>query len=107
MSKAIQYQNKVKSTEKAESAQRSYFSLANLDRMRYGVMAVLLLLVGCGAGIAVGLGALEQVYSLIILAFTTMAALSMMLAVAPMKAVLYTSGIAITADVIIILANLL
>ncbi len=81
--------------------------MATLEKQRYGVMAILLLIVGCSAGIAVGLGALTQMFSLIVLAMTTMAALSMMLAVAPMKAILYTSGIAITADIIIILVNVL
>jgi hypothetical protein len=105
MSEAIQYQEKEKSVESQNLVNVSYFSLANLDRMRFGVMAILLLLVGCGAGIAVGLGALEQVFSLIILAITTMSALSMMLAIAPIKAVLYTSVVAIAADIIIILVN--
>ena len=83
------------------------FSMEYLERNRFGVMVFFLLLVGCLAGIAVGLGALTQVFSLIILAFTTMTALSMMLAVAPMKAIVYTSVIAIVADLVIIFVNLL
>lgn len=108
MSQAVQYQEKVQvKIHKKEVSGTSYLSLENLEKQRYGVMAILLLLVGCSAGIAVGLGALTQVFSLIILAVTTMAALSMMLAVAPMKAILYTSGIALFADLVIILVNLL
>lgn len=82
------------------------FSIANLEKQRFGVLVVLLLTVGCLAGIAVGVGALKQVFSLIVLAFTTMTALSMMLAVAPMRAIVITSGLAIAADIIIILINL-
>jgi hypothetical protein len=81
-------------------------SFEYLERNRFGLMVLFILLVGCFAGIAVGLGALTQVFSLIILAFTTMTALSMMLAVAPIRAIVYTSGIAIAADLIIILVNL-
>ena len=81
-------------------------SVENLEKNRFGLLVFFLLLVGCLAGIAVGLGALTQVFSLIVLAFTTMTALSMMLAVAPMKAVIFTSGLAIVADLIIILVNL-
>lgn len=81
-------------------------SFEYLEKNRFGLMVLFILLVGCFAGIAVGLGALTQVFSLIILAFTTMTALSMMLAVAPIRAVVYTSLIAIAADFIIILFNL-
>jgi hypothetical protein len=78
-----------------------------LEKNRHGIISMLLLVVGCSAGIAVGLGALTQVFSLIILAFTTMAALSMILALAPMKYIVYTSVVAVVADVLIITVNLL
>lgn len=76
-----------------------------LDRNRFGLMVVLILVVGCMAGIAVGLGALTQVVSLSVLALTTMTALSMMLALAPIKILLYTSIIAVVTDIIIIIVN--
>ncbi len=91
--------------EKSATTAPKILSMEYLEKNRYGVMVVLLLVVGCMAGIAVGLGALTQVFSLCVLALTTMAALSMMLAVAPIKAILYTSVIAIAADIIIILVN--
>ncbi|WP_027420772.1 hypothetical protein [Crocinitomix catalasitica] len=77
------------------------------ESQRYGIMSILLLIVGCSAGIAVGLGALTQVFSLIILSMTTMAALSMMIALAPLKYIFITSGLAIFVDMIIILINLI
>ncbi|NOQ74938.1 MAG: hypothetical protein GQ574_23195 [Crocinitomix sp.] len=82
-------------------------SFEYLERNRYGVMVALMLIVGCSAGIAVGVGALTQVLSLSLLALTTMAALSMMLALAPIKTIVYTSAIAIITDIIIILVNLI
>lgn len=80
---------------------------SKLESQRFGLLVVALLTVGCMAGIAVGVGGLKQVFSLIILAFTTMTALSMMLAVAPIRAIVYTSALAVAADLIIIVANLL
>src|SRR5690606_8943553 len=65
------------------SNQNDIFS--KYESQRYGIMSMLLLIVGCSAGIAVGVGALTQVFSLAVLAITTMAALSMMLAIAPLK----------------------
>jgi hypothetical protein len=72
---------------------------------RYGIISILLLFVGCGGGIAVGLGALDSVIQLILLVVPTMIALSMILAVAPMKAIIYTSVIAFSIDILVILYN--
>ena len=93
----------IKST--TETVELSFFTWENMERQRYGIMAMLVIIVGCAGGIAVGLGALTQVFSLAVLALTTMASLSMMLAIAPMKAIIYTSVIAIAVDIIIILIN--
>lgn len=72
---------------------------------RYGIISILLLFVGCGGGIAVGLGALDSVIQLILLVVPTMIALSMILAVAPMKAIIYTSVIAFTIYILVIVYN--
>ena len=87
-------------------SETSQFSIQNLEKQRYGILVGLLLVVGCLGGIAVGVGALTQVFSLITLVIVTMASLSMMLAVAPMKIIIYTGITAIIADVIIITINL-
>lgn len=84
-----------------------FLSVEKLERQRFGLMVVLILVVGCLGGIAVGTGALTQVFSLIVLVFTTMLSLSMMLAVAPIKAIVYTSALAIFADLLIMLINLI
>jgi hypothetical protein len=84
-----------------------FLSVEKLEQQRFGLMVVLILAVGCLGGIAVGTGALTQLFSLVILVFTTMLALSMMLAVAPIKAIVYTSAAAIFADIFIIVFNLL
>lgn len=75
------------------------------DMNRYGIISMLLLVVGILAGIAVGTGAIHSTIQLIFLAMTTMAALSMILAVAPMKVIVYTSFAAIAVDIVILLIN--
>ena len=75
------------------------------DMNRYGIISMLLLVVGCMGGIAVGLGGLESVIQLIFLVVPTMAALAMILAVAPMKYIVYTSLAAVTFDIIILIIN--
>lgn len=77
------------------------------DMNRYGIISMLLLVVGILAGIAVGTGAMHSTIQLIFLAMTTMAALSMILAVAPMKIIVYTSFAAVTVDIVIILINMI
>ncbi len=72
---------------------------------RYGIISMLLLVVGILAGIAVGSGAMESTIQLIFLALTTMAALSMILAVAPMKYIVYSSMAAVAVDLIILIIN--
>lgn len=68
---------------------------------RYGIISMLLLVVGILAGIAVDSGAMHSTIELILLAITTMATLSMILAVAPMKYIVYSSIIAIIVDIIV------
>lgn len=75
------------------------------DMNRYGIISMLLLVVGCLGGIAVGLGGINSVIQLIFLVVPTMAALSMILAVAPMKYIVYTSLIAVCIDIVILLIN--
>jgi hypothetical protein len=75
------------------------------DINRYGIISMLLLVVGILGGIAVGLGGINSTIQLVLLAFSTMAALSMILAVAPMKYIVYSSIIAVSIDLILIVIN--
>ncbi len=72
---------------------------------RYGIISMLLLVVGILAGIAVGSGAMHSTLELIFISITTMAALSMILAVAPMKYIVYSSMAAVAVDIIILGIN--
>lgn len=107
MSEAIHIQNRTSAIQSKNLLGLKFLSVEKLESQRFGLMVVLILLVGCLGGVAVGMGALTQIVPLIILAFSTMMALSMMLAVAPIKYVVYSSAFAIAADVIIISVNLI
>ena len=51
----------------------------------FGVIAVILLVVGCLGGLTVGLGAIENTLSLVAVVIPTMITLSFLIAAAPMK----------------------
>ena len=68
---------------------------------RFGIISIIILIVSCLGGITVGLGALNNIYHLIMLISTTMATLVLILAVCPMKLILTSSTIAILIDIIL------
>lgn len=73
---------------------------------RYGIISILLLVFGTLAGAAVGLGAMESAFQIALLIIPTMAALVMILAVAPMRTLIWTCLFAIGIDVIMIIYHL-
>ncbi len=73
---------------------------------RYGIISMLLIAVGCLGGVGVGTGGLEYTVELILLVGTTMFALAMILAVAPMKWILYSSIVSMIVSIITIVVNL-
>lgn len=70
------------------------------EENRFGVIAIALLIVGCLGGVSMELGAVREIWSMILVVIPTMTTLSLLLAVAPMKWILN----AITATVLIDLA---
>ena len=70
---------------------------------RFGLIFVILTIVGCLGGVAIGLGAIEYTFSLIAVVLPSMLTLSLLLAVAPMRIILTTTTIAVTIDVLLIL----
>lgn len=69
---------------------------------RFGYISTILLIVGCLGGITVGLGAVEQVWSLIVVVIPTMLTLALLLAVAPMKYIINAALVATGVDIIMI-----
>lgn len=69
---------------------------------RFGLICMVLLIVGCLGGIAVGMGAIEYVFTLALVVFPTMTTLSLLLAVSPMKWILIAATICVTIDTVLI-----
>ena len=74
---------------------------------RFGIITVVLTIVGCMGGIAVGLGAINYTITLIAVVIPTMLTLSFLIAVAPMKAILISGIVATTIDLALIIYFLL
>jgi hypothetical protein len=69
---------------------------------RFGLIPILILLVGCLGGITVGLGAIKDTWALILVVFPTMLTLSLLLAVSPMKWIYKATSITIVIDLLLI-----
>lgn len=74
--------------------------IRNAEFNRFGLISVVILVVGCLGGLTVGLGAVESTLALILVVVPTMATLSMLLAVAPMKYILTGAAISVIIDVL-------
>ena len=68
----------------------------NTEFNRFGLICAILLIVGCTGGLAVGLGGVQSTFALIAIVIPTMATLSLLLAVSPMKYIM-TAGLIGTA----------
>lgn len=66
---------------------------------RFGYIAAIILLIGCLGGIAVGVGAIQNTFSLILVVTPTMITLSLLLAVYPMTYILKASLVCLIIDV--------
>lgn len=67
----------------------------NTEFNRFGLISLVLIVVGITGGIGVGMGAVESTIALILIIIPTMTTLSLLLAVSPMKYIM-TSGIIAT-----------
>lgn len=70
---------------------------------RFGLIAVILTIVGCLGGVAVGMGAINSTFALILVTIPTMLTLSLLLAVSPMRWILSVATIAVAIDILLIL----
>lgn len=70
---------------------------------RFGLIFVILTIVGCLGGMAVGLGAVNSTLLLSLIIVPTMATLSLLLAVSPMKWILTAASISVCIDLLIII----
>jgi hypothetical protein len=70
---------------------------------RFGLISIILLVVGCVGGVAVGLGAIKYTGTLILCVVPTMTTLSLLLAVAPMKWIWRSAMLSLAIDFILII----
>lgn len=93
--------------ETAHVDQNSFWHkmMPDLEVNRYGVISIVLLIVGCMGGLTVGLGAIDHTWQLIAVVIPTMLTLSLLLAVAPMKQIMNSMLIAVVIDVLIMFLN--
>lgn len=75
----------------------------NAEFNRFGIIPVLLLLVACTGGFAASYGAGDSAFRIGMVAFPSIIALSLMLAVAPMRLIFWSSAIAIILDLFILI----
>jgi hypothetical protein len=77
--------------------------LAHAEFNRFGIICVVLTVVGCLGGIVVGLGAIQNTIALISVVIPTMVTLSMLIAVAPMRYLLFSASACILIDLSLML----
>jgi hypothetical protein len=81
--------------------------IKNVEFNRFGLISVILILVGCLGGLTVGLGAIESTVALIVVIIPTMTTLSFLLAVFPMKWILSAAAVSLSIDLILMTYYLL
>jgi hypothetical protein len=84
-----------------ETNTSSEFSKAS-EFNRFGLISMILLIIGCLGGIAVGLGAIKYTFALIMIVIPTMTTLSLLLAVSPMKWIINSAAVCVLIDVVFI-----
>ena len=74
----------------------------NLEDNRFGIIAMLVVIIGCSGGLSAAFGAQANTLQLALVAFPSIIALALVLAVAPMKGIIYVSVIALILDLIVL-----
>lgn len=72
----------------------------SMEYNRFGIIPFLLLIIGCVGGIAAGFGAFGNMLTLSLIVFPTIICLALILAVVPMRAIMFAASIAIVCDIV-------
>jgi len=72
-----------------------------LEFNRFGIISMLVVIIGCSGGIAASFGAGDSIVKLAMIAFPSIISLALILAVAPMRAIVYMALLAIALDLLI------
>jgi hypothetical protein len=70
---------------------------------RFGIISILVVVLGCVGGMAASFGAGDSIVKLAMIAFPTIITLALILAVAPMKLITYMSILAIVLDGLVLI----
>ncbi len=74
-----------------------------IEFSRFGIISILVVVLGCVGGLAASFGAGDSIAKLAMIAFPTIITLALILAVAPMKLITYMSILAIVLDALVFL----
>ena len=92
-------------TKQLSNAAASSF-WGDMERHRFGVIPIIAVIIGCMGGIAAAFGAEAETFKLALVAFSSILSLAFVLAVAPMRVIIYASVIALLLDIIVLVFNL-
>ncbi len=94
-----------KKSVKSETATKKHLSTfwENAEFNRFGIICMVILIIGCVGGFAASFGANGDTLKLSLIAFPTIISLALVLAVAPMKAIIYLSSVAVILDILVLI----
>lgn len=105
MSEAIQLSKQKSASKNVELPNIFTKFFGDIEFNRYGLIAVIILAVVCTASVAVGLGSMTNPVEIAFLIFPCVFTLSFILAVAPMKLIMYTASISLLISISLIIIN--
>ncbi len=76
-----------------------------MEFARYGSIAMILTIIGCMGGFAASFGAGDNIFKIALVAFPTILSLAFMLAVMPMRLIVWSSSIAVLIDICLIISS--
>ncbi|MBI3518253.1 MAG: hypothetical protein HY062_02705 [Bacteroidetes bacterium] len=93
-------QSKHVTTTKQKNAVSPFWDA--LEFRRFGIISMLVVVLGCVGGMAASFGAGADALKLGLIALPTIISLALILAVAPMRAIVYSAAIAFVLDLIVL-----
>lgn len=99
MEATIKTQTFVSHKETSKTNNNSFWN--NVEFSRFGIISMLVIIIGCVGGFAASFGANGDLLKLSMVAFPTIITLAMVLAVAPMRTILYLSALCLIFDLLV------
>jgi len=89
------------SSGKSKASQIAFWN--KIEFSRFGIISMLVIIIGCIGGIAAAFGANGSIAQLAMVAFPTIISLALVLAVAPMRVILFVSSLAVILDPVVLI----